>query len=394
MKKYKFSEAVKRLKSSEIRELMKLTTRPNLIVFGGGSPDPQLFPYESVKKIQSKWDAEKAAMAYQYGPTPGIPPIQKALRSWVTDHHISLEGQSIFVSSGAQQSLSLISCAFVNLGTKIVVENPTFIGAMACFQINGAEFLWAELENDGVDLNQLESYFKNDKPVFFYTIPNFQNPSGITMSMQKRMELLELAHKYQVLIIEDDPYVELYYEGSPEDYRSLKSLDKNNIVINIGTFSKMLSPGMRVGWMVGPELPVSKCEVARQSQDACGSSFTQMLCADYVSSGMIYPSLEKIREGYRIKRNLMKNAIESYFPDWIKRSEPKGGFFFWIDLQGRIGSKELFKRAIDKGVAVITGHAFMPPGDGERCCRLSFSSSKKEDIGKGIKILGDILKKL
>ncbi len=394
MFKYCFSEAVGRSKSSEIRDLMKMTARPNLIVFGGGSPDPELFPYQAVENIQQKWDPKKAAIAFQYGPTPGVPFIHEALKTWITDHDISLAGQAILVTSGAIQAISLLSQVFVDAGTKIVVEKPTFIGAMTCFEINGGDLKWVSLEYDGIDLNQLETIFQKESPKFLYTVPNFQNPSGITMSQQKRKDLLELASKYSIFIIEDDPYSELYFEGEPEDYQSIKKMDKNGMVINIGTFSKMLSPGMRVGWMVGPETVVGKCEVARQFQDACGSSFTQVLCADYMTSGLIKPTLEKMRVSYRKKRDSMAENIKQCFPDWVKISQPKGGFFFWIDLGGRIGSKDFFKRAIDRGVAIITGHAFMPPEDAERCCRLSYSTASQDQIEKGICILGNILKEV
>lgn len=391
MFEFQFSQAVGRLKSSEIRELMKLAARPNLIVFGGGMPAPELFPYEAVKEIQEKWDAKKAAIAFQYGPTPGVPIILEALKPWIEKHDISLDGQQIMVTSGAQQSLSLISRIFVDVGTKIVVEKPTFVGAMACFLVNGAKLLWADMEDDGIDLNKLEDLFQKEKPRFFYTIPNFQNPSGITLSQAKREAVLDLANKYGVIIIEDDPYGELYFEGSPEDYRSIKTRDRNNMVINIGTFSKMLSPGMRVGWMVGPELPVSKCETVRQSQDACGASFTQVLCADYMSSGLIYPALEKMRGAYKERRDAMAAAINDFFPDWVKVSHPNGGFFFWLNFGNRIGSRDFFKRGIDRGVAVITGHAFMPPEDAECCCRVSYSTATPQKIREGIEILGNVL---
>ena len=203
-----------------------------------------------------------------------------------------------------------------------------------------------------------------------------------------------MADQYNVWILEDDPYGELYFEGEPADYRSLKSMDTSGRVVNLGTFSKILSPGMRVGWMVGPQNVIAKCEIARQAQDACGTSFTQLICADYMASGRIQPALANMRNGYRQKRDLMGDSICAHFPDWVGVSQPNGGFFFWLDLKGRLASKTFFNRCIDRGVALVTGHAFMPQADADRCCRVAFSSADVSKIDQGIAKMGHILKNI
>lgn len=394
MYEFSFSQAARRLKISEIRELMKLTANPDLILFGGGMPSPKLFPYQAVAEITREWDAKKAAAAFQYCPTPGLPILQEALIKWITKHHIDLTDQTILATTGAQQALSLVARVLIDPGSTIVVENPTFVGAVASFLIEGARVTSVKMDDDGVILDDLESIFKKENPRFFYTIPTFQNPSGLCMSQAKRTAVLELAKKYGVLIIEDDPYQELYYEGIIDDYLSIKTQDKDNMVVNLGTFSKILSPGMRVGWMIGAPEFVNKCEITKQSQDACGASYTQMICADYINSGRIYPALDHMRDGYRLNRDRMRDAISANFPGWIKVSQPKGGFFFWLDLDNRLGSKDFFHRCIARGVAIITGHPFVPDPEGERYCRICFSSSSPDQIDRGIEIMGQILKNI
>lgn len=394
---FRISDGAKAFKASEIRELMKLANKPGIISFAGGMPDAEHFPVEEVTGIINSWTPEKKKAAFQYGATNGYPPLLDILQKRMGPKNILMQGQRIIITTGAQQAIYLLSKVLLNPGDKIIVESPTFIGAIASFKSFQADMEWITLEDDGMSVIEAEKKIvellrTGKPPKFIYTIPNFQNPAGISMSQEKRKRLLDIAVKYRVPILEDDPYGDLYFEGKEKDFAPIKSLTgAREIVVYLNTFSKILSPGMRLGWVTGSEEIIAKMEVAKQSVDACSSSYTQVIAADYLEKGYVENYIAAMRPIYGEKCAAMLMALENRMPPDIKWSRPKGGFFVWLTLPENIRATEVFKRVVVQGVAFVTGAAFCKEGRGESHIRLAFSNSSLEEIEKGVEIIGKTL---
>ncbi len=395
-----FSTLAKGMKSSKIRELMKYATSSNVISFGGGSPDSKNFPFKEVQSIINDFDSKKIVQAMQYGATSGFPPLIEALKTRLNKkNRIDLNEQELLITTGGQQAIYLFSKIFIDSGDVVLVEEPSFIGAMAAFLSNGAELVGLPLEDDGVNIEKLEetllSLRKAGKKVkFFYTIPNFQNPSGVTLSQEKRKKLYELSLKHNLLILEDDPYGELYFEGKDEDYLPIKSIGSEAPITYIGTFSKVLCPGFRIGYTLSNKKIVEKMELAKQSNDACSSSFGQVVAAEYLNRNLIEDYIKKMRVIYKEKCDLMLSSIKENFPKEITYSTPRGGFFIYANLGGKVSANELFTHVIKQNVAFVTGDPFHTDEKlGDCHIRLSFSSSTNEQIISGIKIIGEEIKK-
>ena len=395
-----FSKSASKMKASKIRELMSFASMPGVISFGGGMPDPENFPFPDVKEIINRWDSKKIISAMQYGSTEGYPPLVEAIETRMKDiKNISLDGQKTIITTGGQQAIFLMSRILIDEGDIVIVEEPSFIGAMASFLSNQAKLISVALEDDGVDLNMLEDVInklqkENRKPKFFYTIPNFQNPAGVTMSQSKRKKLYELSKKYELLILEDDPYGDLYFEGTSADYIPIKSLGNDAPIIYFGSFSKILCPGFRLGWILADNAIVEKAALSKQSVDACSSSFGQVLAYDYLKMGAIDNYLSTMRKVYKEKKEYMSNAIKKHIPKEVKSTNPNGGFFIYLTLPDGMSGEKLFKKTIEQKIAFVTGEPFhIDPIEGDRRIRLSFSNSSKEEIERGIKIIGDEIKK-
>lgn len=396
-----FSSRVSKMKASKIRELMKYTSMPDIVSFAGGNPDPENFPFADVLSIINKWDKRKLKIAMQYGTTNGFPPLLDKLKKRMSElKKINLENQELFITTGGQQSINLVSTAFINKDDIILAEEPTFIGAIAAFLAHEAKIIGIPIENDGVNIGILEDKIKalskdGKKPKFFYTIPNFQNPSGVTMSQEKRKKIADLSKKYNLLIVEDDPYGELYFSGTEKDYMPIKSLDKNASIIYISTFSKILCPGFRLGWTVADHPVIEKMSLAKQSADACSTTFGQVIAYDYLESNAIDNYLSTMRKVYRSKKELMYAKLVEFFPKEVKFTNPNGGFFIYAELPKKISAEALFKKVIEKKVAFTTGEPFHTDlEEGDRRIRLAFSNSSEEEIIKGIQIIGEELKKM
>jgi len=396
--RYNFSESTMKMKASKIRELMKYASMPGVISLAGGNPDPVNFPFPDVKEIIGKWSPERAAMAMQYGPTGGFPPLVGLIKERMKLRHLNPEGQDVILTTGGQQGLFLATKIFVDPGDVIIVEDPSFIGAVASFLSNGAELAGIPLESDGVDTDKLESTIlslkKQGKKVkFFYTIPNFQNPTGVTMSQEKRKRIYDISVKYNLVILEDDPYGELYFKGNLDDYRPIKSYGNAAPIIYLGSFSKIMCPGFRLGWLFGDEAVIDKAGLAKQSIDACSSSFGQVIAYDYLTTDAIDRYLMKMREVYKHKRDVMLAEIARFFPAGIKTTRPDGGFFVFVDLPNGMSGDKLFKIAIEEKVAFITGEPFFSdPIEGDKYLRLAYSNSSDEQISKGIELIGRAMK--
>jgi len=391
-----FSDSASKMKASKIRELMKYASMPGVISFGGGSPDPLNFPFAEVKDIINKWDDKKAGAAMQYGGTEGYPPLIEKIAERMKDKkNIDLTGQKIQITTGGQQGVFLLSKILLNPDDIVLVEEPSFIGAMASFLSHQARLVGVPLKNDGVDCEALEQTVidlakSNKKPKFFYTIPNFQNPGGSTLSMGKRKKIYEISKKYDLIVLEDDPYGDLYFNGEEKDYLPIKSLGADAPIVYMGSFSKILCPGFRLGWLLGDGTLIDKAALAKQSVDACSTSFGQFVAYDYLASGAIDGYLSKMRSVYRTKKDFMIEAIRKYFPKEARYTEPNGGFFIYVDLPEGVSGEALFKKTMEKKIAFVTGEAFhIDPVEGDKHIRLSFSNSSKEEIEKGIAVIAE-----
>jgi len=394
-----FSKIATNMKPSKIRELMKFASMPGVISLAGGMPDPLEFPFDNVKSIINNWDNKKASMAMQYGPTPGYSPLVENLKKRMNiNKKINLDNQELLVTTGGQQAIFLLSRLFIDYGDTIIIEQPSFIGAVAAFLSNGADFKGVPLENDGVDINYLENLIKKlldkgKKIKFFYTIPTFQNPAGVSMSIEKRKTLYNLSVKYDIIIIEDDPYGDLYFTDSNENYIPVKSFGNDAPIIYIGSFSKVLCPGFRLGWCIGDKKIIDKLILAKESLDACSSTFGQVIANDYLDNNYIDDYLHKMRKVYKNKKEYMLNMIKKYMPEGVKSTNPDGGFFVYLELPQNVDADRVFEEAFKKKVFFVSGEPFhIDPIEGKKHIRLSYSNSTEEDIAKGIEVIGDSIK--
>ncbi|MCG8568518.1 MAG: PLP-dependent aminotransferase family protein [Spirochaetes bacterium] len=396
-----FSSNAKKMKSSKIRELMKYASMPDVISFSGGIPDPQHFPYQAVSEIIQKWDDKKAQVAMQYGTTTGYPPLVNNLKKRMENlKNINLSGQDLMITSGGQQALFLVSRIFVDPNDCILVEGPSFIGGIAAFLSHQANPIEIPLEDDGINLTILEDKLKecqekNIKIKFLYTIPNFQNPGGVTLSQEKRKKLYDLSLKYNLVILEDDPYGDLFFEGTPQDYQPIKALGNEAPIIYISSFSKILSPGLRLGWCVADHELIEKMALAKQSVDACSQSYGQIIANDYLEKNIIDDYVETMKKIYKHKKEFMVEEIKKYFPLSVKYTNPNGGFFIYLTLPDKISSEALFKKVIEKNVAFVTGDPFhIDKVEADKHIRLAYSNSSEEQIKEGIKIIGETIKSM
>ncbi|OGS37177.1 MAG: hypothetical protein A2293_11640 [Elusimicrobia bacterium RIFOXYB2_FULL_49_7] len=391
----RFSEIARSFQASEIRELMKLLGRPGLITFAGGMPDEEHFPHpEIISIIESLTPAQRAA-AYQYGPTPGYPPLLEALSSYLLEKGIRCGSDNLIVTTGAQQALHLVARILLDPQDVVIVEDPSFIGAMNAFLSFRALLVGVPILSDGPDLERLEKAVKlhSSRLKFVYVIPNFQNPSGITYSLEKRRLLLEMAEKHDFLILEDDPYCELFFEGEETVYRSLKSMDDHERVIYLGTFSKTLAPGFRIGYAVASKTIKEKMELAKQSVDACSPSFSQVVAAEYLKRGLCAHYVASMRRVYHDKCRTMLDVLERELPSTVSFTRPKGGFFIWLTLPTGADARTVFQECVEHGVAFVTGAGFCIEAKGEERIRLAFSNASLMDIKKGTALLCSVLRK-
>ncbi len=388
---YIFSNKIANLKPSAIREILKAPSDANTISFAAGNPAPESFPIYDMEKIASEIFSDNPAMALQYGVTDGYAPLRKTIsRRYAEKFGIGKDFDSTIIVSGGQQGIELACRVFCNEGDAIICEDPTFIGALNAFRSNGAEPIGVPLQADGMDIAALEATAKaNPHARLLYVIPNFQNPSGITTSYEKRRQIYDIAKKYGLIIIEDDPYGELRFAG--EDIPSIKSLDTDGIVIYCSTFSKILSAGMRVGFVIAPEAITSKMVVAKQTSDVHTNLFFQILAHKYMTSCDYDGHIEEIRNIYRHKCALMLTEIERSFPACVEHTTPAGGLFVWCTLPASIDAAEFLGRATAANVRIVPGATFncdtSAPSQG---FRLNYSTPSDEQIEKGIEILGKI----
>jgi 2-aminoadipate transaminase len=399
---HRYAQRTQRMAGSAIRELLKFTEIPDLISFAGGLPGPDVFPVEQISDACIKVLRDEGATALQYGSTEGYKPLRAMIAAHTERYAIKVNTDNIMITSGSQQALDLLGKIFINRGDRILVESPTYLGALQAWNAYGAEYVTVPSDDDGMITDALEEALRTG-PKFIYLLPNFQNPTGATIPLDRRQKIIELADRYGVPIVEDDPYGQLRYEGEhipPVVYLdyllhsdSLEACYTGN-VIYLSTFSKTLSPGMRLAWIIAPPEVISKLVLAKQGTDLHTSTFTQMIAYEVGKDGFLDQHVKLIRQVYKERRDVMLDALEEFMPEGVRWTHPKGGLFLWATLPEQINSNELLKIALEAKVAFVPGGSFHPDGRGKNTMRLNFSFSKPDVITEGMARLGKAVKQM
>lgn len=389
---FKISDRMSKIKGSAIREIFKALADPEVISLAGGNPAPELFPNEEMAKIAEDVLTNNPVLALQYGITEGYLPLRELVKELLAEReNIREDFNDTIIVSGGQQGIELATKCLVNEGDVVIVEEPSFIGALNAFRSYGAKLVGVPVQEDGMDIEALKKVVaENDNVKMLYTIPTFQNPSGITMSLEKRKAVYEIAKENSIVIIEDNPYGELVFEG--EKTPTIKSLDKEGIVIYSGSFSKIIAPGLRIGFVSAHKDIVAKMVVAKQVSDVHTPVLTQVLAYEYIKQNGLDKHISEIRELYKHKCKTMLDAIDKYFPAGVTHTVPNGGLFVWCDLNGDYDMNEIAKICTARKVACVPGSTFMT--DLDKPCsafRLNYSTVTDEKIVQGIKILGEVL---
>ncbi|MFY9845118.1 MAG: PLP-dependent aminotransferase family protein [Terriglobales bacterium] len=397
----RYALRAKGITSSQIRELLKFTQKPGMISFGGGLPAPDVFPVQRFQEACHKVLTEQAAAALQYGATEGYEPLRELIASNIARYGIKAKPENVLITSGSQQALDLIGKLFINVGDRVLVEAPTYLGALQAFNAYGAEYESVPSDENGLRTSLLEEPLRSG-PKFMYVLPNFQNPAGTTLSQGRRHELVLLAERYGVPIVEDDPYGQLRYEG--EHLPSLVVLDRENLrrdngysignVIYLSTFSKTLAPGLRLGWIVAPPEVISKLAQLKQGADLHTSTFTQFVAYEVARDGFLDQHVKLIRQIYRERRDVMLQSLEEFFPPAVTWTHPQGGLFLWVTVPAGLDMQAIFKSALEQNVAFVPGDSFYANDshEGSRHMRLNFSNAAPEQIREGIRRLATAVK--
>ncbi len=398
---HRYAQRTKTIKSSAIRELLKLTQRPEVISFAGGLPAAELFPLDRFKEACQKILTDQGTTALQYGPTEGYKPLREMIANNLQRYGILATPENVLLTSGSQQALDLIAKLLINRGDRLLVEAPTYLGALQAFNVFGAEYVTVPIDHDGLRTECLEAALRSG-PKFMYILPNFQNPGGTTMALERRVTLVSLANKYGIPIVEDDPYGQLRFEG--EHLPPLVVLDREHHrpgngyqlgnVIYLSTFSKTLAPGIRLGWIVAPPEVITKLVQLKQGADLHTSTFNQMLAYEVAKDGFLDEHVRTIRKVYGERRDVMLQALKEFFPPEVSWTHPQGGLFLWVTLPEGMDCHELFKVAVSNDVAFVPGDCFYTEeGEGLRNMRLNFSYTSPEQIREGIRRLSMAVKK-
>lgn len=386
---WKFSTRAREMKSSTIREILKITERPDVISFAGGLPAPELFPIKALKEACNRVLDNHGPKSLQYSLTMGVLPLREILAERLSRKGLPVAIDNLFITGGSQQGLDLIAKVFLNDGDTLLCENPTYLGAIQAFNIMRPKYVTVEMDQEGMIVEQVEEKIKKHNPRFIYVVADFQNPSGITMSLERRKQLLELAKRYHIPIVDDNPYGELRYVG--ESVPSLQSMGQD-LVIELGTFSKIISPGLRIGWgVVSTEIMVM-FERLKQGADLHTNTFAQYVVYEYIKAGNLDRHIEEIKTEYRKRREVMVEALKEHFPEGVKWFEPEGGLFLWVELPEGISASNLLPKAVEEKVAYVPGKPFYPHEEKDNTLRLNFSNANPDLIREGIKRLGNVFK--
>jgi DNA-binding transcriptional MocR family regulator len=395
-----FADRLNNVETSAIRELFKLLGKPGIISFAGGFPDSALFDVDGIREAVNAALTEDPGATLQYGATEGHNPLREQIASFMVSKGASdLAPGDLIVTTGSQQALDLLGKTLISPGDKVIVEGPTFLATIQCFRLYGAELITAPVDGNGVDADRLEKLIEEHKPKFVYLIPTFGNPSGALLSLERRRRVLEMAVKHNTLIVEDDPYGDLYFGAAPPP--SLLALSASvpgsrERLVHCGSLSKVLSPGLRVGWMVAPSELLAKATMCKQFSDAHTSTFAQATAAQYLKAGRMPATLAKVRAVYAERATTMGNALRREMGDAIDFVQPQGGLFVWARLTGAGGrvsdGGELAQRAINQGVAFVPGSPFYATNPDRATLRLSFATVGLEKIEEGVGRLAGALR--
>ncbi len=389
-----FSARTKDMRSSPMRDLMALTARPEVISLAGGLPDTSTFPAEDFAKLMSHLAVKATARALQYGPTEGIDEIREAIVEVMGAEGTDVDSDDLLVTTGGQQVIDLVCKTLVDPGDIIIAEAPTYPGAVPTFNAYQAQVIQIEMDADGMRIDVLEETLERldregRRPKFVYTIPNFQNPAGVTMSLPRRKRLVDIAHERELLVLEDNPYGLLRYEGDP--LPSLYSMDDGAFVIYLGTFSKILSPGVRTGWAAAPRPVLQRMNIGKASADLCSSTMTQLFVAEYFASGQWPAYMDELRDLYRGRRDVLLEALGEHLPPEASWTRPEGGLFIWATLPEGLDTTDLLAKALSRNVAFVPGRAAFLDGRGGTSMRLNFSGVDEDDLREGVRRIGEVV---
>jgi 2-aminoadipate transaminase len=397
----RFAQRTQRMTSSIIRELLKITEKPDVISFAGGLPAPEVFPRVEIAAACDRVLREHGSAALQYGSTEGYLPLRELLVRHMGRYGIAVTPDNVLVTSGSQQGLDLVGRLFINPGDRVLTEAPTYLGALQAWTACQPEYLSVPVDDEGLDVRRLEAELRAG-PKFLYVLPNFQNPSGVTLSLARRKKVVELANHYGVPIIEDDPYGQLRYEG--EHLPPLVALDAEyhgcagtrvftGDCLYLGTLSKTIAPGLRIGWIVAPEMVIRRLVQVKQGADLHTSTFCQMVAHEVARQGFLDRHVRDVRQVYGERRDAMLAALARHFPEGVTWTQPQGGLFLWVTLPAPLDSARIFDAALREKVAFVPGAPFFPQGGGERTLRLNFSYCTPAVIEEGIARLGSVVRR-
>ncbi len=399
---HRYAMRTQRMAASVIRELLKFAELPEIISFAGGFPAPDVFPTEEIAEACNRVLKENGKTALQYGSTEGFLPLRELIARHTERYAMKVSTDNIMITSGSQQALDLLGRIFINRGDRILVESPTYLGALQAWNAYGAEYVSVPSDEHGMITESLEVALRFG-PKFIYLLPNFQNPTGATLPLERRMKIIEMADRYGVPIIEDDPYGQLRFEGDhippvvhlDNTFRSNSNGSTySGNVIYLSTFSKTLSPGLRLAWIIAPAEVIRKLVLAKQGADLHTATFNQMIAHEVAKGGFLDQHIKVIRETYLERRNVMLDTLVESMPEGVKWTHPEGGLFLWATMPEYIDSAELLRIALEEKVAFVPGGPFHPDGRGHNTMRLNFSFCKPETINEGIARLGRVVKKM
>ena len=393
---HNFSRKVNSEHSEDIKALMQHAVGKHLISFAGGMPNNDLFPVKEIDEIYNNLSDDIKKVGFQYGPTSGYPPLVRNLKTYLKKKGLPINNNKILITTGSLQAISIITQELINEGDIILTENPSFVGALSVFETYRANIIGIPIDENGIIIEELKSTIDkfSRKPKFLYLTPNFHNPAGIIYSLERKRQILEVLDGTGIILLEDDAYSDLYFsEESKALTKPIKSIEGYDVeVIYTGSFSKILGPGFRLGWMLASPVIYEKGENIKQALDACTSNFNQILANEFLASGKLYKYLEFLREEYFERKEILQKALVEFMPKEITWNEPKGGFYVWIKLPNKLNSTDIFKKCIEKNVVFVTGRTFDPASKKDDRLRLAFSNMPKNEIEKGIKIIAEVIK--
>lgn len=387
----RFARRMSRMPVSAIRELLKVTEHPEIISFAGGLPAPELFPVDAIAQAHAQVFAEEAATALQYSTTEGCRSLREWIASRMQTQGVAATADRVMITTGSQQGIDLVSKIFLEPGDTVVIEKPCYLAAIQTFSGYEASFIPIDSDDRGMRVDELEEVLKHSRPKLIYVVSDFSNPKGTTLSYERRLKLIELSARYRIPILEDNPYSELRYEGQGPP--SLGALDTEGLVIQLGSFSKTLSPGMRLGWLIASEEVFQNAVIAKQAADLHTSTVQQRAAARMLQTFDYDGHIQRLCKVYGERCQAMRSAIEQYFPQDVKATRPEGGLFIWVELPERISADELFIDAVAEHVAFVPGTSFFACESRQNFMRLNFSNQTPEMIEEGIKRIGSVLKR-